>query len=111
MGASDKLHQWSIAVKSNSDKLAALAIEQKREGSKIKSDLDVKEKPVKKVKCLCVNGTCKDGESKCEKCFDGFEGLLCDIRKSSYNRSGAKVIIEDEAEIEDVVFRQGKKAI
>lgn len=33
----------------------------------------------KPVKCLCVHGSCRDGESSCSKCFDGWRGKLCDI--------------------------------
>jgi hypothetical protein len=36
---------------------------------------------------------------------------LCDIRSRSYNRTGSKEKIEDQAEIDEIVFRKGKRAV
>ena len=84
---------------------------EKSRGAVVKNDLpEETDKPVTKVKCLCVYGTCRQGESTCDKCYDGYEGVLCDIRSRSYNRTGRKETIEDQEEIEETVFRKGKKA-
>lgn len=31
------------------------------------------------IKCECVHGTCKTGERKCNKCENGWHGVLCDL--------------------------------
>lgn len=69
---------------------------EKARGAVVKNDLqNEKEKPVTKVKCLCIYGTCKENEATCDKCYEGYEGVLCDIRSRSYNRTGMKEKIED----------------
>jgi hypothetical protein len=33
-----------------------------------------------KVECLCVHGTCKEGESECSgRCDSGWTGRYCDV--------------------------------
>lgn len=49
----------------------------------IESNLKGKDK--KEVKCLCVHGKCRDGESECYKCDQGWTGKLCDIKKDTSN--------------------------
>lgn len=104
-----KLKKWYIQVQPTSDVESKEEIAKKNKGSKIVEEQVPKKKEVKKVKCLCVNGTCAEGDYRCEKCYPGFEGVLCDIRTSSYNRTGMKNKIAEQDEVDDVVFRQGKK--
>lgn len=111
-----KVNEWSIQIEASEKQKAKSEVKQKHQGSKVTSELESDDlapktsNKSKKVKCLCVNGLCNEGESKCRECFDGFEGDLCDIRTVSYNRSGAKNVIEDAEEIEETVFKKGKKA-
>lgn len=77
-------------------------IKQKEKGSELKDDIaqvikaeDPKTKKEVTVKCLCINGTCKKGESKCSECLPGYEGVLCDIPKKSLNKGGKRIKIED----------------
>jgi len=60
----------------------------------------------KKVKCLCVNGTCEEGHSECDECFKGFEGKLCDIRSQSYNTKGRAYHIEEQDELNEEAFSE-----
>jgi hypothetical protein len=53
------------------------------------------------VVCLCVHGSCKEGETTCYKCDSGWSGALCDIPKVK-----AKVSVVDEVESE--VFKVKK---
>lgn len=86
-----KLATWSIQIQPENDKLSMQEIDDKERGAVVHSDLiNTKEKHISKIKCLCVYGLCKEGEATCDKCFDGYEGVLCDIRSHSYNRTGAK---------------------
>lgn len=91
------------------DKAIQKEVKEKHQGSKVTSEITPEVIKQAKVRCLCVNGLCNEGESKCRECFDGYEGDLCDIRSVSYNRSGAKNVIEDQDEV-DEVFRKGKKS-
>lgn len=50
-----------------------------------------------KVECKCVHGTCNAGESTCNKCFDGWVGVLCDLPK--WKNSGPVAHISDDDEI------------
>lgn len=55
----------------------------------------VKPEPIKTVvvvKCECVHGTCKKGESKCNKCEVGWHGILCDVP----NKFQKTAIIDDD---------------
>jgi hypothetical protein len=37
----------------------------------------------KKVECLCVHGTCREGESSCGRsCDSGWTGTYCDVPRS-----------------------------
>lgn len=66
-GDKDKRHQEDEKKQSEIDKF--------------KDDLNKKEHE-KQVDCLCVHGTCKKGESKCDKCFEGWTGTRCDLQKT-----------------------------
>ena len=68
-----------------------------------------------KVHCACVNGECKKGESKCNKCYKGWKGKLCDIsddkgvaekRPKDSRMAGSK--IEDEEEEVEIFSKKGK---
>lgn len=80
-----KFKKWYISVQSSAETASKDEIKKKTQGAKIAEEpskkKDDEKKVVKKVKCLCVNGTCAEGEFRCNKCDPGFEGVLCDIRK------------------------------
>lgn len=68
-----------------------------------------------KVHCACVHGECKKGESKCNKCYKGWKGKLCDIsddkgvaekRPKDSRMAGSK--IEDEEEEAEIFSKKGK---
>ena len=46
------------------------------------------------VECKCVHGTCKPNESLCNKCYEGWVGVLCDLPKS--RTTNPQHILEDE---------------
>ncbi len=56
------------------------------QADKLRSQLPSSQKalnePKKKdeVKCLCVHGYCRQGESHCSKCYEGWTGTMCDER-------------------------------
>jgi len=111
---SAKFKKWYISVQSSAETASKDEIKKKSQGAKIAEEpskkKDEEKKVVKKVKCLCVNGTCAEGEFRCNKCNPGFEGVLCDIRKQSYNRTGLKHTIEDASEVDDAVFNKDRRS-
>ena len=78
--------------------------ERKKEGSrkvegetdKIRNRIEA-EDGTNAVKCLCVHGSCKQGESRCKSpCDPGWRGTLCDMPKQSAMVHTKEAITTDE---------------
>lgn len=68
--AAEGQQEVSADVMTAKSDLEAKVEEQKHEEAEKHED--------KQVKCLCVHGTCNDGEAECSRCEGGWTGTYCD---------------------------------